>query len=148
MQLKVKIENARLVRQGLENTAAQVPRIGRKAIYDRLQKLVSKVLKKYPPPRPGQRYKRTFRFKRSWRLTRHRDDGWMIRNDARAGKRRRRYGKYVVGDAVGRGQAWMHKGRWFVMRDKVEEALSDLPKDVTKKIHLYARRQRGWKGAG
>lgn len=72
----------------------------------------------YPPRRFLQRYKRTGRLANSWRVARL-PSGARIYNTAH--KRGRFYSRYVVGNARGDGQAWMHKGRWWKAREKVDE---------------------------
>lgn len=95
----------------------------------------SKIKKKrYPRKRPGQRYKRTFTLKRSWQHRRIKRLVHAIINDAR--QKGKTYPVWVVGDALGRRQAWMHKDRWWTGRGEVENELpalvSGLKTDVRK----------------
>ena len=41
---------------------------------------------------------------------------------------------YVVGDAKGKGQAWMHAGRWWIARPLVEEEVPALRAAIEKDI--------------
>ncbi len=60
----------------------------------------------YPPERPGQKYKRTYKLQRGWRAS-PTPEGAKIENVSG-------YATFVVGDPDGGGQAWMHKGRWWI----------------------------------
>ncbi|RMD64626.1 hypothetical protein D6833_04140 [Candidatus Parcubacteria bacterium] len=137
MRLTIRVENAKLVRQGLHNLRLKIPLIGRQRMYDIARKIVKR-MQRYPPPPVGSRYKRTFRLKRSWKIRRAGKTGYMIMSDARD-KRGRRYTRYVVGDARGAGQAWMHVGRWQVFRDVVEEEFAKAPKAIQRSIAMIKR---------
>ena len=71
----------------------------------------------YPPKRFRQKYKRTGRLANSWRAARL-PSGATILNTAH--RRGRFYSRYVVGNAKGTGQAWMHKRRWWKARTIVD----------------------------
>lgn len=144
VQMKMRFKDVMLVRQGLENTADELPKVGRLNIFRRLQKLIRE-LKIYPPKRPGQKYVRRFQMRRNWNLLRANDDGYMIRNRAR--RNGKGYVQWVVGDAFGNKQAKIHRGRWYVFRDKMEEVIEDLPKLTSQQITIVARRQRAFKAA-
>jgi hypothetical protein len=155
MQLSISLRNGVLVRKGLQDLNKEIPQIGRQQIRTRLER-IKRRMQAYPPERPGQsvrvehpvlgytikakRYKRTGRFGRSWSIERIGNTGYMLKNDARDPRTRRRYGHYVVGNAYGAGQAWMHKGRWEVLRDVAEEELQTLPPAVEREINMVARR--------
>lgn len=72
--------------------------------------------RKYPPKRtnPPQKYVRTFRFKRGWRIVPSRFVGGdlvvRVENDTP-------YARRVVGDDRGVGQSGFHVGRWYIFRD-------------------------------
>ena len=79
------------------------------------------------PKRPSQRYIRTYRLKRSYRVQRPRRMVRVITNRASTA-RSGFYGGYVVGQQ----QAAVHFGHWYIMADLIE---ADLPK-LTKKIGI------------
>jgi len=135
---------AKLVRKGLENLRLKVPQIARSRIFDSLKRVVA-VMQRYPPPRPMQRYKRTFKLKRGWRILRKGPTGYTILN--RASYRGRAYPKYVVGDAKGGTQAWMHVGRWRLLRWEMEAEFEKQPKAIANNIHFFARRN-GFRAGG
>ena len=136
MQITIE-SNVGLVRQGLEDLQGEIPKIGRRRMYDAMVRITSK-MKKYPPERPNQRYVRTFKFRNSWSVNRT-DAGYVIKNSA--SRKGREYGHWVVGNAYGTTQAWMHQGRWQLFRDVVDDEIDKLPKEVADKIDLVARRK-------
>lgn len=125
-RISVTVHNGELVRQGLQDLQAAIPQIGRKVIFDKMN-VIAKSMKKYPPPRSGSRYVRTYRLRDSVELIRL-DNGYAIEIDPVA--RGRHYGKYVIGDAKGEQQAWMHKGRWHLFAHVVTHHLRRLPDDI------------------
>ena len=79
--------------------------------------------KKYPPKRPGQRYKRTGRLRASWVADRLKDGVWAIRN-------KMKYAGFVVGQK----QAWMHLGRWWIAKEEIEKTAPTLVAALTKQL--------------
>lgn len=155
MQLSISLGRGELVRQGLQDLNAEIPKIGRRGIRTVMER-IKRRMQVYPPERPGQsrtgshpvlgttyiavRYRRTGRLGRSWVIERNGNTGYILKNDARSPRYGRRYTKYVVGDAYGQSQAWMHKGRWQVTRDVVEEEVAKLPAPIEQEITMVARR--------
>ncbi|HBU28385.1 MAG TPA: hypothetical protein DEB56_00725 [Thiobacillus sp.] len=135
MQLTIK-SNADLVRQGLQDLSSQPVKIGRRKIFDAMNR-ITREMEGYPGERPGQRYIRTGNLGASWQVRRL-EDGYQIYNNA--SHKGRRYARYVVGDAYGQGQAWMHSGRWQLFRDVVEDEIDKLPEEVANELDLVARR--------
>lgn len=84
----------------------------------------------YPPKRPGQRYVRTMNLKHSFAARRIQSSQWAIENRATA--KGRLYASYVIGD----NQAWMHKGRWYIMSEQVEK---EVPK-LTEMLNQESKR--------
>lgn len=130
MQLSLSFRNAELVRMGFQNLAAEVPKIGRKPIYSAAQAIVRR--EKIYPSRSGSTYKRTYRFRAGWIIEQY-DLGYRIMN-------RVPYGHYVVGDAFGANQAWMHEGVWELFRDVSEEETAKLPQQIQEELSLAIRR--------
>jgi hypothetical protein len=156
MQISIDVRGE-LVRQGAENLSAEIPQVGRRQLRTRMER-IKRRMQAYPPERAGQsvsaqhatlgkvyrparrRYRRTGRLGRSWEIAQNGDKGYILRNDARDPRTGTRYPRFVVGDAYGTGQAWMHKGRWLVMRDVVDEEIATLPPAVEREIAVVARR--------
>ncbi len=129
MQLSIRVQGT-LVRNGLQNLDAEIPKVSRLSIYRSSQRIVQR-MKTYPS-RAGSKYKRTYRFRDNWIIT-AREDGYQTQN-------RTPYGRYVVGDAFGERQAWMHVGIWTPLRDVAEEEVKNLPQEISKEIVMVARR--------
>lgn len=150
MQVTVSVRGG-MVRQGLENLAGDLPRVGRRRMRTMADRVV-RIMQVYPPepsrrtkvewhPVLGKIYTKTGRtglLFRSW-FIREQPKGYMIGNDA--ARRGRQYAKYVVGNAYGTGQAWMHVGRWKVFRDVLDAEVAKLPQEITKEIIMVARRE-------
>lgn len=98
---------------------------------------VVRQMQTYPPERPGQQYVRTGRLFYSWKVEEI-PNGYALEN--RASRRGREYAGYVIGDAYGGGQAWMHVGRWETLRDVTKEQLRALPDEVEGDVIMVARR--------
>jgi hypothetical protein len=138
MRLTLRV-NGELVRSGLQDLYAEHPKIGRRQIRTVLNR-VARRMQEYPPERPGQRYVRTGEFFYSWNIRQAESDRYVIESNAQT-PNGRRYSQYVVGDAYGLSQAWMHKGRWPLFRDVVEEEIDRLPDEVADQVILVARRK-------
>ena len=149
-QLTIKVKGE-LVRKGLQDLSAELPKVGRRKIRDMMNRVVRK-MQEYPPE-PANRERRsshsilgtiitktgrTGTYFRSWKIEQVGNTGYKLENTAaRKGKA---YAVYVGGDAYGNRQAWMHVGRWNVTRDVVEEEVEKLPPDIEKEIVMVARR--------
>lgn len=136
MRISIKVDGE-LVRKGLQDLGMEIPKIGRSQLRFTSERIVRR-MQAYPPERPRQKYKRTGRLFRSWKID-NSQDRYTIENTA--AKKGRLYGHFVIGNAYGTGQAWMHRGRWLLLRDVVEQELEKLPDDVLEKIMLVARRK-------
>jgi hypothetical protein len=127
-RISVTVVNGELVRQGLQNLQAAIPQIGRKVIYDKMN-VIAVSMRKYPPQRARSRYIRTYRLRDSVTVLRL-NNGYAIEIDPV--QRGRHYGKYVIGNARGDEQAWMHVGRWHLFANVVEHHLRRLPDDIER----------------
>jgi hypothetical protein len=130
-QLSITVTGAEIVRKGLQDLSAEIPKIGRQQIYRTAQAIVRE-MKLYPPAPPMSTYVRTGTLGAGWSIE-SKTDGYTIRNDTP-------YTKYVVGNAYGLEQAWMHQGRWQLQRDVTENEVSKLPEEIVREIELVARR--------
>lgn len=86
----------------------------------------------YPPKRPKQTYVRTGLLANSWSAEQVAPGKWRINNSAN-------YSQFVVGDAQGHGQAWMHQGRWWLAREVVDGYTDDLTQRLSKDLEDYWR---------
>ena len=135
-QLSIQVHGAEIVRRGLQDLSAEIPRIGREQIYRTNQGIVRR-MKEYwtinvPPELPS--YQRTGRLAGGYMIIRL-DNGYRIENNVP-------YTKYVVGNAYGLEQAWMHArpGRHTKLRDVAEEEVEKLPPEIEREISMVARR--------
>lgn len=135
-QLSISINNADIVRQGLQDLGAEVPRIGRLGIY-RMEQTVVRRMKDYwtmnvPPELPS--YTRTGTLAGGYFIS-PTTNGYKITNNTP-------YTKFVVGNAYGLEQAWMHArpGRHTLLRDVQEEEVEKLPPEIEREISMVARR--------
>lgn len=85
----------------------------------------------YPPKRPNQRYVRTGRLANSWGVRKAGPARYEIHNSAS-------YSHYVVGNHMGKEQAWMHKGRWWLVRNLVQDRAPELTRRISAKIRKLA----------
>lgn len=139
-QISFQFKNVRLVARSLEGLRAEMPRIARGRIFDALKVVVNR-FKRYPAKTAKQNYIRTFRLRRKWKISRKGRMGYTVANNASF--KGKAYARFVVGDAKGKNQAWMHQGRWKIFRFEMENALEKLPKAAATNVHFYLRR-RGW----
>lgn len=135
-QLSIDMKNAELVRKGLQDLGAEIPKVGRLQIYRTMQ-TVTRRMKEYwtmgqPPELPS--YTRTGTLAGGWMIL-PKDNGYTAMNSTP-------YTQGVHGNAYGLGQAWMHAkpGRHKTLRDVTEEEVEKLPPDVEKEISMVARR--------
>lgn len=152
VQLTVKVVGADIVRQGLEDFEAAIPKIGRKRIYTTMLDIRRRLTAK--PRRPTypldwdsdkQRryvmamlsrngnipYKPTGRYEKNWQIVK-REKGYSIENDAP-------FAKYASGDFRGQSQSHIHEGRRPLMARVVEEEIRNLPEEIDKDITYYGR---------
>ena len=137
LTVKIHWQNAKLVRQGLENLRAELPRIARARIFKFLRQVVSR-MKRYPAKPKASTYVRTMKLKRSWRIVRDGKIGYAVSNHASF--KGRVYASFVHGDWRGQSQATVHQGRWPILLDELENRLEKLPKAVAENAHTVIRR--------
>lgn len=130
-QLSITVLNAEVVRKGLEDLSAEIPKIGRLQIYRAAQAIVRR-MKEYPPPPAASTYVRTGTLGAGWMITSS-TNGYTVSNSTP-------YTQYVTGNAYGLEQAWMHVGRWQLQRDVTEDEVSRLPEEIINEISMVARR--------
>lgn len=134
-RINIKVVNAKLVQKNLQDLHADVPKISREHITSAGRRIIAQ-MKKYPPARSGSTYVRTYRLRDSWKMI-EQSKGISITGDPV--NRGTHYGTFVVGDAEGEGQAWMHVGTWLLFRDVVDYETTKLPDAVEKSLRVAAR---------
>jgi hypothetical protein len=152
VQLSIKTKGAELVRKGLADLGAEIPKIARKDIYDALMRVRSRLAS--PAPRPtypinwdspkqqrayfatdgfgrGIPTKRTGRYQKAWAVVRL-AAGYRIENPIPAAG-------YIGGDYSGQGQSQIHAGRWPLFMVEIENEIMELPPAIESHISYYAR---------
>jgi hypothetical protein len=150
----IKVINAQIVRQGLQDLAADVPKIGRMQLYRASQNIV-RDMKIYPAQPSGSKYVRTYELKNSFKIERL-AQGYKIINDAKTRAQRARkargskrshiaragqmYARYVIGDNLGQGQS-QYNTHWRLIRDVTNEEIDRLIPEVSSLIHISAKQK-------
>lgn len=155
MQLSI-TTNAQIVRQGLENFAAEIPKIGRRRIYEMMVRVRARLAKggakpSYPIHWDSEKQRRAFfatggfgrgipskrtgELEGGWQVVRLGDSGYRLENASA-------HAKYVTGDAYGQVHSGIHKGRWPIAREVVEQEASKLPDEVEAELNMVARREK------
>lgn len=151
-KLSIKVRGE-LVRMGLQDLSVELPRVGRRQIrtmLNRVQKRLSVPGK--PPTYPikwdsakqrkaffatdgfgrGIPTKRTGEYAAGWKIEPI-TNGYALTNETE-------YSKFVGGDAFGVVHSGIHKDRWQVYRDVVDEEVQTLPDEIEREIVMVARR--------
>jgi len=134
------------IRQQLKVLTVIAPKMLNADLNKAMEKAAEKV-RHYPAELPNQKYKRTFRFLKSVKVTKaKRTSGgghWVrtaaLKTDAVQKKTGRRYSMYVTGNSKGRKQARIHQNRWKVARTEVRRAMREMTKKTTKRIQTKAK---------
>ena len=132
-----------MVRMGLQNLAAEIPQVGRLGVYRTAQRIVSRLKQpgspiSYPVHWDSDKQRVAFfasgGFGRgiptvrsgetngAWTLT-SLSNGYEIDNQSSGSL-------FVYGDLFGRGQSLIHKDRWPLFKDVVDDEVGNLPDDV------------------
>ena len=115
MQITVKVINEQ-VRVSLRNVARAIPKSGIRVLM-KLMKNAVVIITSYPPKPPESRYVRTGNYGGSFELARVGDVGVRLTSGLD-------YTVYVGGNAAGEGQAWMHEGRWMLIKEAIDEQVT------------------------
>ena len=148
MQISLIVKDKQ-VKQSFKVLGKALPNIVNRNLDDALNTAAKKV-RHYPPKRPRQKYERTGTFGRSVKVKEAKRTGRGTGTYARratlvtdAVQKRRHYSVYVTGNAQGKRQAWMHKGRWAVAADEVTNAsqklISKINRELDKKLNAIKR---------
>jgi hypothetical protein len=92
----------------------------------------------YPAAPAGSRYKRTGQLANRWAVEKRGGGVFAITNRAQD-RRGRFYAAYVVGDAAGKSQAWMHRGRWWRFAEVIKDRLGHLRRRLAERLNREAR---------
>ena len=155
-QLTIKIEGAEIVRKGLEDLAAEVPKVSRQRIYNFMRKVQARMRKpgkaiRYPVKWDSEKQRRAFfasngfgrgiparrtgKYNQAWAIQRLGETGYRLTNPTK-------YSQYVGGTAYGTSQSRIHGGRWPVMRDVFDDQFEKLPQEIQDALVAVARRNK------
>ena len=157
-QITVKT-NAKEFARKIDDFAKQLPRDAKAKLYGRMV-AARKRISHYPPLWKGtlpknwfksdKQRRKVFALLREGKIPYQRTgaymDAWQIENVTNGYRlitRGKRAGvaKFISGNATGGEQAMIHRGRWAVARDVVEEEIAKLPREISDLITLAARRR-------
>lgn len=117
------------VRNALRKLASQNPSLVQQVGEERIKAIRTLLRRqKYPAQRPNQKYRRSGELSRRWAVQNQQAGRWAITN--LASRKGRLYADYVVGP----GQAWMHRGRWWLARDVIEGQMKEFVRALSKEI--------------
>jgi hypothetical protein len=155
-QLTLKVVGADIVRKGLEDLKAEVPKVSRRRIYNTMLKMRTRLRKpgkaiRYPVKWDSDKQRRAFfatngfgrgipanrtgRYPAGWNVERAGDVGYKMINNVP-------YAKHVGGSAFGTDQSRIHGGRWPLLRDVFDQEAKKLPKEIEDDIKVAARRAK------
>lgn len=148
--------NTKIVRKGLQDLSAEIPKIGRQQIYKTLTTARSRLKRKvakptYPIPwdNPRQKvkviimlklagnlpYRRSGDYVQGFQVVRVEGGYDLINSTAKA--------VYIGGDADGQGQSRIFRGRYPLIRSVVDEEVGKLPSEVVANLDI-AVKQKGF----
>ena len=132
LRFELTVRGQSAVANELRTAAAKAPKATQEATYQWAQRVRAALkARPYPSKRQGQTYVRTGRLASSWAVERQ-GKGVVITN--RASGRSGPYSRFVVGDGKGAGQAWMHRGRWWLGRNVLMESAPELETAAKREI--------------
>ena len=146
--------DAKLVRQGLENLALEIPQIGKRRVYNTMRKIKAVMNKpgkaiNYPVKWDSEKQRRAFfategfgrgiptvrtgTYISAWDIV-SLDKGYRLTNKTPGAI-------YISGGAYGNRQSRIHQGRWTLLRDATDQAIDKLPDEIAAEINMVARRE-------
>lgn len=152
VQMTIKTQSAELVRKGLADLGAEIPKIARKDIYDMMREIRKTMRTPGRPPTYPIRwdsdkqrrfvlamlrakgnlpYHRTNALPSGWQIEAV-TNGYRLYNPAPAAV-------YVYGNFEGARQSSIHRGRHPVVQELTEAAIQRLPPDIESHISYYSR---------
>lgn len=131
-QITLKITGLNNVQRSTRVIGQAIPKLTQRSIVKALERARIRAAK-YPPKRPGQRYKRTGRYGRDNQVIETEMGGRLEFNAP--------YTTYVGGNAEGQGQAWMHEGRWRVIADEVDAEAQNMVNEIEADLSDVIRQE-------
>jgi hypothetical protein len=143
-------ENTQVVRQGLQKLSGKIPQVGRLGIYQTAQRIKTRLGKpglsiSYPVKWDSDKQRKAFfatdgfgggiphkrgDMNRQWKIV-DIGNGYQITNDAPGAL-------FVYGDMFGASQSLIHRNRWPLFKDVVNDEIKNLPKNLSKQLRTAA----------
>lgn len=145
VQIKTTFKGDKVIQSGLTRVKTEVGNIPAGIIRPEMEQAADETGRGYPPELPGQRYVRTGARYAATRVEAGANNQYsksytVVSDPKYAGGRSA--DPYVLGDARGRGQAAIHRGRWKLLYVAVTEAIG-------RAVSAAERIVRGtWEGGG
>lgn len=128
----MEMPNAKLVKQGLQNFAAGVPKIGRQTMFKLAQRISAHYAYTRTNPPVHGKYVRTFAMKKSRKILKE-QFGYVFVMDPEHPKKGK-YASYVVGDMRENSQSIIQKGWWVPLRQVVLAETAKLPAEIRQQL--------------
>lgn len=129
-QVSLKVSGGEVIVSRLRELTLAIDKLPKKEIKEEMEAAME-AARLYPPELPNQKYIRTGTYYRSFKL-RPNGTGYTLSSDAV--QKGRHYTPYVGGAADGTGQAIIHVGRWFRIKDAVSAAAERIRQRAEEKF--------------
>ncbi len=125
--IKFDVQGTERIANDMQRRAAalspKLNKVGVQWVQDETRKLQNEP----PPPELlNQKYKRTGRFAEFFRAANPQPGWWEVSNRVKSLVTGKLYPVFVGGDGTGKGQADIHKGRWLLTRETIENSIPKL----------------------
>lgn len=136
-QISLKITNLDNVQMGIHKLGPAIKDVAQSDLLETMQAVEKSYWGGEPggysvPERPGQDYERTSNLRNS---TYTMQTGLTVTIVSNAySPHGQPYSRWVLGDATGKGQAWMHQGRWPALAAEVEDAAQKFVDKADRRI--------------
>lgn len=150
--IALQVENAEIVRSGLENLEAEIPLVGRKQLRDTLNRALKRMRKPGSKPThpiqwdsPKQRKaffatdgfgrgiptRRTNEYVKAWTII-STENGYALVNALPQAR-------FIGGGPFGGGQSRIHQDRWELLREVFVEETENLTEEVQEQLRIVAK---------
>lgn len=135
-QVTVKITGDDELRVGLKRLGDAIPALSARAVRAAMVKAKEEASAQWPVAeyygynvglRYQQKYERTGRYGGGFQVVRNGPQNYTLQN-------RVAYAVYVGGDSNNQGQAWMHQGRWPLIRETVDKFVEPMVQQIEHEI--------------
>ena len=150
--IALQVENAEIVRSGLEDLEAEIPLVGRKQLRDTLNRALKRLRKpgrksnspvQWDTKKQRRAYfategfgrgiptRRTNEYVQAWQIIKT-ENGYMLTNPLPQAK-------FIGGGPFGGGQSRIHQDRWELFREVFVEETENLKEEVQEQVRIVAQ---------